>query len=73
MVAATIAPAPPEVVDDRDAEGAALGGIGARAHLVEQHERRRAARSRVIATIAARWAEKVERFAAIDCSSPMSA
>ena len=33
--------ATPEVIDDGDAERAAFNGIGARSHLVEQHERRR--------------------------------
>ena len=51
----------------------ALGGVGARAQLVEQHQRSWRHLLAECDTMLVMWAEKVDRDCSMDCSSPMSA
>ena len=54
-------------------QGRALGGVSARAQLVEEHQRCRGPPRSRIPTMLVMWLEKVDRLCSMLCSSPMSA
>ena len=62
-----------QVLQDGPGEGRPFLGIGARPHLVDREPGTPPSASLTISFRFARWAEKVERLSAMDCSSPISA